>query len=183
MLKCLNNKGGFTLLNSRKANLTGFTIVEVTIALFLVSIGILSAFAVTQHIIIITETASSRLIAAYLAQEGIEIVRNIRDTNWLRGEPWDTGIDIGNWEADFDDTALTDTHDGDFLNIDGAGFYSYSAGTPTRFTRKITITRPAPPLPPGITYPPIEVFVLVEWVERGQTHQLTAEGHLYNWRF
>ncbi len=171
----LNNKGGFTPLNSRKANLTGFTIVEVTIALFLVSIGILSAFAVTQHIIIITETASSRLIAAYLAQEGIEIVRNIRDTNWLEGKPWDTGIGIDDWEADFGDTALTDVYDGDFLNIDEKGFYSYSAGTPTRFTRKITITKPTDNI--------IEVFVLVEWVERGQTHQLTAEGHLYNWRF
>ncbi len=155
----------------------GFTIIEVTIALFLLSTGILAAFAVTQHIVIITETASSRLIAAYLAQEGVEIVRNIRDTNWLKRRDWKTGIIVGNREADFRDTALT-PYAGRFLNIDAAGFYSYAPGTSTKFSRKIIITTStvAGRLRIGVS-------VLVRWLERGQTHQLRAKGHLHNWRF
>ncbi len=158
----------------------GFTIIEVTIALFLLSTGILAAFAVTQHIVIITETASSRLIAAYLAQEGVEIVRNIRDTNWLKGRAWDTGIGVGNWEVDFRDTALIalTTHYGRFLNIDAAGFYSYAYGPQTKFRRKITITTST-----VAGRPRIGVAVLVEWPERGQTHQLRVKGYLHNWRF
>ncbi|MBZ1348462.1 MAG: prepilin-type N-terminal cleavage/methylation domain-containing protein [Candidatus Nealsonbacteria bacterium] len=154
----------------------GFTIIEVTIALFLLSTGILAAFAVTQHIVIITETASSRLIAAYLAQEGVEIVRNIRDTNWLKRRDWKTGIIVGNREADFRDTALT-PYAGRFLNI-AAGFYSYAHGPQTKFRRKITITTST-----VAGRPRIGVSVLVEWLERGQTHQLRAKGHLHNWRF
>jgi hypothetical protein len=34
----------------------------------------------------------SKLIAYYLGQEGIENIRNIRDTNWLNDRAWDQGI-------------------------------------------------------------------------------------------
>jgi len=66
-------------------NDAGFTILEVVVAISLITVGITAIFTLYQQTISITRVSSQRLIAAYLAQEGIEIVRNIRDTNWIEG--------------------------------------------------------------------------------------------------
>lgn len=71
----------------------GFTILEVLITMLVVTIGGLAAYAMVQQIIFSTLSSSYRLTAAYLAKERIEIVRNIRDTNWLQDAPnWYDGI-------------------------------------------------------------------------------------------
>ncbi len=76
----------------------GFTILEVLFTILVISIGALTAFVVVQQIISQTFSSSYRLTAAYLAKEGIEIVRNTRDTNWLEGENWDNGLSSSGWE-------------------------------------------------------------------------------------
>jgi len=68
----------------------GFTLIEVVIAVSILTIGVLAAFNVVQNITIYSKLTSSRLTATYLAQEGIELVRNQRDTNWLEGMDWGT---------------------------------------------------------------------------------------------
>lgn len=76
----------------------GFTILELLAAILVIAIGVLSAYTVTQQIIAYTFSSASRLTGAYLAKEGIEIIRNIRDTNWLEGEAWDNGLSSTGWE-------------------------------------------------------------------------------------
>jgi len=92
MMFCFNKK--LKIKNKEKESLTGFTILELIVAIFVMTVGVLGAYAVVQQIIVYNSISSSRLTAAYLAQEGIELVRNIRDTNWL--DPvnplWDDGI-------------------------------------------------------------------------------------------
>ena len=73
-------------------NNKGLTLIELVIAIFVISIGVVGTFGVLQKIVVSTSLSSSKLVAAYLAQEGIEIVRNIRDTNWVEGEAWDNDI-------------------------------------------------------------------------------------------
>jgi len=167
MTKCLN----------AKMNKCGFTLVEVLTAIFVILVGIVGALAVIQQTITYTALSSSRLVASYLAQEGIEIVRNIRDGNWLEEAAWDDGLGGGDWEADYTTQELTDTYDGDFLNIDSNGFYSYSAGSPTKFKRKITIVSDL-----DGSDPRLRVSVLVEWQQVGKNNQVTAQEYLYNWR-
>jgi len=75
-----------------------FTLIEVVVAIFLVTVGTVGAFSLIQRTIAFTAISSSRLVAANLAQEGIEIVRNTRDTNWLSGNPWDQGLSSGDWQ-------------------------------------------------------------------------------------
>lgn len=72
----------------------GFTILEVLVTMLVLTIGGLAAYAMVQQIVFSTFSSSYRLTAAYLAKERIEIVRNIRDTNWLNSTnpPWDDGI-------------------------------------------------------------------------------------------
>jgi len=71
----------------------GFTILEVLITILVITTGGLAAYAMVQQIVFATFASSYRLTAAYLAKEGIENVRNIRDTNWLeQARNWCDGL-------------------------------------------------------------------------------------------
>jgi len=77
----------------------GFTILEVLITMLVITIGGLATYAMVQQIIFSTFSSSYRLTAAYLAKEGIETVRNTRDTNWIEAENWDNGLTSTDWEV------------------------------------------------------------------------------------
>ena len=77
----------------------GFTILEVLVTMLVITIGGLAAYAMVQQIVFSTFASSYRLTAAYLAKEGIEIVRNTRDTNWLEQENWNNGLSSSDWET------------------------------------------------------------------------------------
>ena len=61
----------------------GFTIIELIISISILSLAIVGIFSAFSMMTILTSDSADRLTATYLAQEGMEIVRNIRDTNWL----------------------------------------------------------------------------------------------------
>lgn len=95
----LFNKKWLALRNSK-----GFTLIEAVLATFFLTIGVLGVFGVIQIITSFTSGISSKLQAIYLVQEGIENVRNIRDSNWLGQRDgaallWDNGIFTGGWET------------------------------------------------------------------------------------
>lgn len=73
----------------------GFTLVETVVAVSVLIIGVLGVFTVVQNITFSSQVNSSKFTAAYLTQEGIELVRNKRDSNWLAGQPWDSGLPSG----------------------------------------------------------------------------------------
>jgi prepilin-type N-terminal cleavage/methylation domain-containing protein len=147
-------------LNYKKEK--GFTLIEIVISILILSVGIIGIFNAFSMVVILTSDVSNQLTGTYLAQEGMEIVRNIRDTNWLNmdarysfGEDynysWLKNIDLcaNGCEADY--TTNTDGYsvmlpwsgDGNYLNIDSSidtnGFYSYKTGSRTKFKRKIII--------------------------------------------
>lgn len=155
----------------------GFTLIEVIFTILIISIALVGAFSLLSQTLASTTDISSTLIAAYLGQEGIEIVRNFRDGNWLeqRANPdlsWTDRLAAGDWEADYNDASLT-SYTGRYLKIDNNGFYNYDSGTETKFKRKITIT------PDGDDI--LKVLVLMEWQEKGRTYQISVQENLYNW--
>jgi type II secretory pathway pseudopilin PulG len=150
----------------------GFTIIEILAVIFFLSVAMVGALIAIQQTMAWTETSFQRLTAIYLAQEGIEIVRNIRDTNWLKNNVWDQGLSEGDWETDYQSQTLDDNYDGAFLLIDG-GFYNYTSGTSTPFKRKVTIS--------DKTADQMKVTVTVSWEAKGE-HQISAQEILYNWR-
>ena len=79
-------------------NKKGFTLIEATLATFILVVGVLGVFSAIQIITRFTSEVSLRLQATYLAQEGIESIRNIRDSNWLAQKVWDDGISAGSQE-------------------------------------------------------------------------------------
>src|SRR3989344_3395808 len=67
-----------------KAN-DGFTLVESLVAIAVFTVGISAAIFVIQQSFTVGSRVKNKIIAAHLAQEGIEVIRNIRDRNWMKG--------------------------------------------------------------------------------------------------
>jgi len=144
------------------------------------------SFVLIQQTISAVSFVHSKIIAYYLAQEGAEIARNIRDSNWLkqRTDPlvtWKDGLAAGIWEIDYNDLALSSySEPGRYLYIDTInGFYFYPdiplpQHTKTKFKRKITITQ-------GSTSDDLYVESRVEWTERTRAVNVKVTEHLYNW--
>jgi len=156
------NKYNFRLSSESGA---GFTIIEIIIAILVMTIGIIGVFSAFYVIIFLSSDSADRFTAAYLSQEGLEIIRNIRDTNWINYGPdiiaWNQYItdrptgsnDEFFWEADYIASPVAGTGSslnpwvdpGTYLNIEADGFYSYRicatgvSNCQTKFKRKITV--------------------------------------------
>lgn len=168
-----------TILNYGKKE-GGFTLLETIFALFVFVIGTAGIFVLLSRLFFTVIYSSSELIAAYLAQEGIEIVRNIRDTNYLMGNSWDENLPIGEWEADYTTLALSNPYNGEILKIDG-GFYQYSpGGVETKFKRKISITSKED-INGDEEVDKMDIEVTVEWQERGKIYRIVVKEQLYDW--
>ena len=118
------------------------------------------------------EKAKDKFIAAYLAEEGIELVKNIRDlTLLLKGwlEEGLTNCAIG-CKMDVNDTALNTINPISPLLIDENGLYNYSSGTKTIFSRKIVIS--------DVSLDKIKVSVMVYYADE----EFLLEQYLYNWK-
>jgi len=83
-------------LQSKKS---GFTLVEILIAVAVLAVT-LTAMA---NLVIVTMKANSSnmntLQGYYLAEQGLEAMRNVRDSNWLQNYGWNLGSEL--WGADF----------------------------------------------------------------------------------
>jgi len=77
----------------------GFTIIETLVAVALLMIAIAGPMVVASQALTAAVTSRNGFIAANLAQEGMEYIKNIKDTNTataLVGTTWLTGIDLAN---------------------------------------------------------------------------------------
>jgi type II secretory pathway pseudopilin PulG len=175
----------FKFCDTKILKYRGFTVLEVIIAIFVITVGIVGILGLVTWTISSSTYSSDKLVAAYLAQEGIEIVRNIRDTNWLEGAAnWDDGFTVGNYyEVDYDDPDLVNCPlpcdygssgtNLDFLKIN-SGFYNYSLGSDTKFKRRITISN-------GPIVESFNVEVGVFWEHRDKIYNVKVQEDFYNW--
>lgn len=160
----------------------GFTLLEMLISILIVTIGVLSIYQAVYRYTKRTQLERESFVAAYLCQEGIEIIKNIRDSNWVAGTTWNNGLDacintVG-CEADYRLSgagALTLwSSPGRTLYIDGsAGFYKYGNVTgdvETPYARKIEI------LSQGTDE--LDITVTVYW----KTNSMIVRENLYNWK-
>lgn len=160
----------------------GFTLVETLVALFILSLALTGVFGVISFNLASARSIGNSLIASGLAEEGVEIVRNLRDSDWLHGDPFGTfgdpsGKAVGNgtYRVSWDSESLEGFGTDSVLLRDPRGMYGYGAGTPTPFHRVVTIERVGNPAPEII------VTVTVTWDERYGTKKIVAEEHLYDW--
>lgn len=154
--------------------------IELIITIAILSFGIIGVYGAFAPIANLQSTISSRFIAAYLAQEGFEITRNIRDSNtWPSGLTrcelgcqldYTTGTKAQNFES-----MLKLYGEQNYLNVTSEGFYGYEQGKPTPFKRKITVAQTGNP-------DTLKVTVLVTWDQAGKQSSFETEGFLYNYQ-
>ncbi len=114
-------------------------------------------------------------LASQLANEGMELVRNLRDENWLKEQDWATGLDIcpvgTGCEIDYNDIALV-VNQNRFLKLDSDNFYKYDFGQISKFKRKITTNK--------LDATTLNVRVEIFW--NGKGSPFIAEENFYDWR-
>ena len=166
--------------SSLRSNLSpqrGFTLVEVLVALVLLSTALVPVFMLASDSIRLTERIKNSLISANLAQEGVEIVRALRDANWFNGVAFQTGLDgcTEGCVVQYDSTALnTDILPSAPLLYDvSTGLYQYSTGEPSLFSRKITITIISPEQ--------MKVESEINWNDRSIAKTMKLEYFLFDW--
>ena len=153
---------------------TGFTLIETLVAISLLTVGVTGSFSLMQKVTSFASISSSQLTASYLAQEGIEIIRSIRDTNYLEGEVWDNGIAaVADARLDYRSSVFPDAVCGNYLQHNGT-YYICSTDSGSKFQRQISIVKPLPDK--------MVVSVTVSWSERGISHQVLAQTELRDWR-
>jgi len=149
-----------------------FTLVETLIAISIFSISVLALMSVLGQGISNTNYAKQKILASYLAQEGVEYIRNMRDTYVLYSATstlgWSAfntklndascggvnGCYFDNRNVSFSDTTMPMTDlilsaclssgcpQGILLYDSSTGKYNYVSGTNSGFTRKIQISQP-----------------------------------------
>lgn len=152
----------------------GFTLLETIVAVGLIVSGLISALALINTSLVYISSVQDRLVAANLAMEGIEVIRNIRDNNWLDELSWNGGMDLGaDYQVAYNSVSPV-SYSGAPLQLDANGFYNYTTGAITPYSRKISII--------NISDHEMRVVSKVSWQKRGKDYELGAEEHLFNWK-
>ncbi len=70
----------------------GFTLIEMIVVIFIVGVGLVGIMSFFNISLDTQFETKNEIIAANLAREGTEIIRNLRDYNILNGNNWDQGL-------------------------------------------------------------------------------------------
>ena len=151
----------------------GFTLIEILVAVSILIIGIVGLYLALPRIFESFYFSKDYFIASYLGQEGMELVRNIRDGNWLRNDTWNNGLSDDDYQIAYNDSSLFLYQD-TFLYLKD-GFYCYNLeGVQTKFKRKITIT--------NLADNKLNVKVVISWPEKAVIKNYEVQENLYDWK-
>lgn len=174
--------------------ITGFTLIETLVAILILSIAIVGPLTIASRGLGAALVSKDQTVAFYLAQDAIEYVRYKRDSNRLsgladslQGLDGSSGCTTANGCAidSIVDTAVACSATCAPLNYDAANFYfSYTSGTQSVFTRKVTIVTPvcasggAP-----CNADESSITASVTWKDVGGAgHTVSVRENLLNWQ-
>src|SRR3989338_926864 len=159
----------------------GFTLLEVVIAMGLIMTSMVAIFGMAVYNLKAAESSRDQFLAGQLAQEGVEIVRSIRDSNWLANpddnDAWLDGL-VGDFRVQSfgpqGGAVVLAASDQTPLMINGDGYYNYDTGNNTAYFRKVNV------VDLGDT---ARVTVTVSWLGTGgASNNLVVVDELKNWR-
>ena len=164
-------------------NNQGISILEVVVAILIITIGLIGVMSLVIQNVEAQYINKNILIATGLAQEGLELVRNVRDLNWLTaGNAWNQDIvGDGTYAIDYRgrgsiNASVNTLNDaGARLYVNSSNLYTHSSadGAATDFYRLISVVDQA-------NY--LDVSCAIRWKEGTQNRDYTAETYLYDWR-
>jgi type II secretory pathway pseudopilin PulG len=157
---------------------SGFSLVEVLAVLFVVSMGLIGILSLIVQSVQVRYINKNAMIAYQLAQEGVELARHVRDTNWRQGESWLFGMGTGQYCIDYENIVpITTSGQGCRLYLDLNGFYDHtqeSGDISTDFFRKIEVN--------AIATTSAQIISAISWQDHGQNYSYRLETTLYDWR-
>ncbi|HTX86819.1 MAG TPA: hypothetical protein VMC41_01990 [Candidatus Nanoarchaeia archaeon] len=180
--------------SDRIADHSGFTLLEITVCIFIIVMGLMGILSLANQNIQVETINKNTLIASQLAQEGLETVRNKRDINWLQEGDWekssssvpDSRLDIlqepyYNYTIDASTGAMVPISGGiadprTQLYLNSSGFYTHNSAnaSPTGFYRLISVGNESAAS--------TSVTCLVQWKKGSNTYNFSAQTVLYNWK-
>lgn len=167
----------------------GFTIVESLVAISILVLAVVGATSAIQTGISSYIFSKDQIIAFYLAQEGFEQIRNIRDENGLKNQYWLAGLSASPSDpCYFGNACIVDPVTNPaptrcsgvgscpVLRQDAStGFFGYNPSWPaTIFRREIVLT--------GINADEISISVTVDWSKGIINRQFKARENILNWQ-
>ena len=163
-------------MNFRKLNKNnkGFTLLETIVAVGVIVVGLVAALVLINSSLFYVSLIKDRLVAANLNSEGLEVVRNIRDNNWLQNLSWNNSLSNGDYNVVYNSLTLSPFTDAKLLIDASNGLYNYSSGSPSDFKRKISIS--------NLSSYELRIISTVTWQRKGVSYANSAEEHLFNWK-
>lgn len=171
----------------------GQVLVEMIVAITLGLTGLLAIVALMTHTQKLSRDTRGELQASFLAVEGIEIVKNLIDTDIARGNiaqvrpggNWNATVTCtpGSFEIDYTTKVSSEgacpgrasglplTFSPDRLS---GGYRHAGPGADTAFYRQISVSQPSAD--------EIRVTSQVDWVSRGEPRRVVLEDIFKNWR-
>ena len=73
-----------------KQNIAWFSIIEVLIGIFIFTLGLISIYMIMVSSLQLNDYNKNQIIASNLAREQIELMRNVRDSNYKTLHAWDS---------------------------------------------------------------------------------------------
>ncbi len=186
---------------NRKIKNKGFTLIETLVAISILSLSIAATFTAVQNGIRSSTYAKDQITAFYLAQEGMEFIRNVRDENALHainGTPTDWLAGLATLSTDpcfFGNTCRIDSFKGIHnpggvvrcagvdpqdtclkLNQNSvSGLYGYTSGAnwvTTNFRRSVIFS--------PFSADEVRVTIIIEWTTKGTDKSFTVTESLFN---
>jgi Tfp pilus assembly protein PilV len=199
------NKSVKTVIKKLKKiyhNKSGFTVLETLVAVAMLSLVIGTIMALIQTSLIANSYAKDQVTAKYLAEEGVEYIRNLRDqnvtnngaANWMQNIAALPGSPCGNMAVtSAGASCYVDAINGGLPQVCSGscpalkfeyttGKFSYTGGLPSsRFTRTIQVMGADGSPGNANNVFSVKVRVVVSWTEGTHSQTFTLTDYLFNW--
>ena len=158
----------------------GFTLIETLAGISILLLAITGALTVGYQNISFVGDSADNITAFYLAEEAVEFIKNKRDNNKLQGlSGW---VSAGGLSSCNSTDCYIDVVNNTMTSCGGAcpvlrnngGYYQYSAGSNTVFTRTVRVTEIAVDREATID-------VSVSWSKKGISRTVSVRDYMYNW--
>ncbi len=199
MIKFLKQKNKAFVPYETKGFRSGFTLVETLIAVSIFTVSLLGIMSVLASSISNTTYTKQKMVATYLAQEGVEYVRNMRDTyifytsngdwNGFTGKLSSCGVGS---ECGLNTSLFSNLADANLIKkcvdspnickvyLNNGSYNTNSTGTDSGFTRKIWMTK-ADGLPFINSVNEVKIYSRVDWTQGSGKYNMTFSENLFNW--
>ncbi len=172
---------------------SGQSLVELMIAMSVLTTGFLGTLALLSRSLTLNRTVTDRNVATYLAAEGIEVVKNLVDANIYEGSAWNCGVNSNTYVVSYNSLPPGAACPGQGLVVATPAnrqvYFDpttniYVNGNPggsavlTAYQRAVTVQRDG-------TAPDEDRLIVtatVTWTDVAGAEQVTLQDQFVNWR-